>query len=204
MNGMRQLVALAYCYCGFVSGLTAATEPPACTRSAAFAKAPCERTLAIPARRSGAEGPSASHEAGLFLGGLFADETLPLSSGVDGGFRYGYQFAARSWVEFETGVTDQVEFGGLLGHAQISLRWHTSGAQRAVRPFLLVGAGVAWFNEIGVSEFSPLVAVGAGADFRWHRSLAFRLDLRDLVMTDMIVSRPTHNLQVVWGPVFRF
>lgn len=150
--------------------------------------------------------PFLAHEVGFFLGGLFPDGALPLNSGLNTGFRYGYHFRRRFSAELETGLvfTDLLGSDGLLGHVQAHLRAHLGSSTQPVRPFLLVGVGGATFKTTGLSESSPVVVYGVGADFNWHRKVGFRLDARDFVLTDLFNRGATHNFQLLWGVVFRF
>lgn len=154
----------------------------------------------------GAAAAERAHEVSLYWGGFLTEDTLPLNAGFHTGFRYARYFRPTFSWEFETGIvlTDFVGASGLLAHAELHLRWHPAPATPAVRPFLLLGVGAATFNTTGFSESSPLVVLGLGADFRWRSDVGFRLDVRDVVLTDLFNVGATHNLDIVWGPVFWF
>ncbi|MGD2215703.1 MAG: hypothetical protein PVJ64_03060 [Gemmatimonadales bacterium] len=145
------------------------------------------------------------HEIDFFMGGLYAQDKLPLNAGFNSGFRYAYGVLGNLWLELESGLTftDDAETDGLLGHAQLQVRWHPLRSRRPVDPFLLVGAGAAGYNTVGTSESSPVIVLGLGVEFRWLEDVGFRLDGADFWLTDML-GVSSHNFRVNWGPTFRF
>jgi hypothetical protein len=154
----------------------------------------------------GSGGSGGAHEFGLFAGGFFPSNKTSLESGLDTGFRYG-RFIHPQWsIEGELGIVFTRRLGqrGLLGRAQAHALWHAGNALQPVRPFLLVGAGFASFHTPANVDSAPLLAIGAGADFRWRPDVGFRVDARDLVMFDLVSSGTTHNIEVLWGVTFWF
>ncbi|MGD2154137.1 MAG: hypothetical protein PVG79_12775 [Gemmatimonadales bacterium] len=150
-------------------------------------------------------GAARAHEVGLYVGGLYTQDELPLNAGLDTGFRYAYRISDNIRLGVETGLTltDEAENEGLLGHAQLQARWHPFGATRRVDPFLLVGAGAAGYNTLGTSESSPVLVFGLGVELNWLNEVGFRLDAADFWLTDML-GESSHNFRVNWGPIFRF
>lgn len=145
------------------------------------------------------------HEVSVFLGGLYTQNKLPLNAGFNSGFRYAYSVFQNIRLEFETGLTftNDAETDGLLGHAQLQVRWHPLRSLWPVDPFLLVGAGAAGYNALGSSEASPIVILGFGVELNWLEDVGFRLDVQDFWLTGML-DESSHNFRVNWGPVFRF
>ncbi|NIN71451.1 MAG: hypothetical protein GTO46_05880 [Gemmatimonadetes bacterium] len=145
------------------------------------------------------------HEVDFFLGGLYTQNKLPLNAGFNSGFRYAYGVFQDFWLEFETGLTftNDAETDGLLGHAQVQVRWHPLRSLWPADPFLLVGAGAAGYNAVSASESTPVIVLGLGCEFHWLEGVAFRLDVGDIWLTDML-GESSHNFRVSWGPVFRF
>ncbi|MGE0353191.1 MAG: hypothetical protein AB7I33_07410 [Gemmatimonadales bacterium] len=154
----------------------------------------------------GAPGRAGRHQVDLYLGGLWMDDTLAMKSGFETGFRYGYNLRPRFMLELETGLafTGRPSADGLLGRVQANLRVHPLAATSPVRPFVLIGAGFAWFKAIGIPDDSPLLTWGIGADFDWSSRIGFRLDARDVIFTDLFRTGSTHNIEINWGPTFRF
>jgi len=163
---------------------------------------PCS-TLAQQSRSE--TGAASAHEAGVYLGGLYTQDELPLNAGLDTGFRYAYRISGNIRLGVETGLTftDAADNEGLLGHAQLQARWHPFGGTRRVDPFLLVGAGAAGYNTVGTSESSPVFVFGLGVELDWLDEVGFRLDAADFWLTDML-GESSHNFRVNWGPIFRF
>jgi hypothetical protein len=158
------------------------------------------------AAQTGTEiGATKQHEVSFFLGGLYTQNKLPLNAGFNTGFRYAYGVFQDFWLEFETGLTftNDAETDGLLGHAQLHVRWHPLRSLRPVDPFLLVGAGAAGYNTTSASESSPVIVLGLGVGFHWLEGVGFRLDASDFWLTDML-GESSHNFRVNWGPVFWF
>ena len=139
------------------------------------------------------------------MGGLYTQNKLPLNAGFNTGFRYAYRALEDFSFEVESGLTftNGTETDGLLGHAQLQVRWHPLRSLRPVDPFLLVGAGAAGYNTTGASESSPVIVLGLGAELYWLEGVGFRLDASDFWMTSML-GGSSHNFRVNWGPVFWF
>ncbi|HWW60370.1 MAG TPA: hypothetical protein VN181_03290, partial [Thermoanaerobaculia bacterium] len=160
---------------------------------------------ANPSGRSGASGIG-NHELGIFAGAFFAAHKTRLESGFDTGFRYG-RFVKPKWsLEGEGGIVFTRRFGdrGLLGHATVHALWHAGTATQPVRPFVLIGAGLASFQAGAYGDTTPALVWGGGADFRWRPDVGFRVDVRDFIMTDLFGNGTAHDLQVLWGVTFRF
>jgi len=145
-------------------------------------------------------------EVDLFWGGYFPARKLPLRSAFNTGLRAGRALGSHWSAELELGIAfaDSLSTRGLLGHAQAQVRWLPGAASQAVRPFLLAGGGLMWFRSTGPWSVSPTVAYGAGAEFHWLPRAGFRLDVRDLVPTDLFNLGATHGLQLTWGMAFWF
>ncbi|NIR43229.1 MAG: hypothetical protein GWM93_05005 [Gemmatimonadetes bacterium] len=152
----------------------------------------------------GGESQRKSRDVSLFMGGLFTSDSLPLNSGFNTGFRFTYTFYRGFWLELETGIgfTETFADSGLLGHAQLQLRWHPTPTE-PVDPFILVGAGAVTYNTIGANESSPVVVLGLGANFHWLDEVGFRFDINDFWVTDMF-GQSEHNFRILWGPIFWF
>ncbi|UCC84392.1 MAG: hypothetical protein JSW46_05530 [Gemmatimonadota bacterium] len=150
-------------------------------------------------------GAKEQHAVDFFLGGLYTQNELPLNAGFNTGFRYAYGVSQYFRLEFETGLTftNDAETDGLLGHAQVQVRWHPLRSLRPVDPFLLVGAGAAGYNTASSSGSSPVIVLGVGCEFHWLEGVGFRLDVGDFWLTDMF-GESSHNFRVNWGPVFWF
>lgn len=151
--------------------------------------------------------PVIRHHAALFTGGLFAEGTQPLESGLDIGFRYRRHRLLPAWsVEFETGVTsagNAIE-DGILVRGQVHALFHPIPPASSVQPFLLGGLGIAHHNGLTTSDTGPLVTLGGGADFDWTPRVGFRLDGRVLWMHDVLAPGWQTSGQVLFGVTFRF
>jgi hypothetical protein len=147
------------------------------------------------------------HHAALFTGGLFAEGTLPLESGLDVGFRYRRHRLVPAWsLEFETAVTSagNASEDGILVRGQAHALFHPIPPASSVQPFLLGGLGIAHHNGLATSDTGPLVTLGAGADFDWTPRVGFRLDGRVLWTHDVLAPGWSTSGQVLFGVTFRF
>jgi hypothetical protein len=159
----------------------------------------------VAAQTGAGSGATRQHEVGFFLGGFYTQNKLPLNAGFNTGFRYAYGAFQKVWLELESGLTftNDAETDGLLGHAQLQVRWHPLRSLRPVDPFLLVGAGAAGYNTVSGSESTPVIVLGIGVELQWLEGVGFRLDAGDFWLTDML-GESSHNFRVNWGPVFWF
>ena len=151
--------------------------------------------------------PAPLHQAGLFTGGLLTDSGLPLSSGLDVGFRYRrVRFVPNFSWEFETGLTSTATAvdDGLLARLQGHLVFHPVPPASPVQPFLLGGLGFAHYNGLTVSDSGVLVTFGGGADFHWTPRVGFRVDLRGLSLHDVVAAGWTTSGQILFGASFSF
>jgi hypothetical protein len=155
---------------------------------------------------SGPGGAGGSYEFGFFLGAFFPSHETQLVSGLDTGFRFAKFFHPKWSAEVEGGIvfTHRAGDDGLLGHVQAQVLWHAGLATQPVRPFLLLGLGVASFQTATYGETAPALVLGAGADFRWKPNVGFRVDAVDFVMHDLFGTGTVHDFQVLWGVTFRF
>ena len=147
-----------------------------------------------------------AHEVDFFWGGLFTNDNSSLNSGFNTGFRYSRHYQKNFSVELETGIvfTDRLGQEGLLGHAQWQVLAHLTPTGQPVRPFLLVGVGLAWFNTTGFSDTSPVIVFGIGAKFGWRPETGFRIDVRNFRATNLLDEKASNNLQINWGVIFNF
>ena len=148
-----------------------------------------------------------SNQAGLFTGGLLTDSGLPLSSGLEVGFRYRrVRFVPNFSWEFETGLTSTATAvdDGLLARLQGHLVLHPVPPASPVQPFLLGGLGFAHYNGLTVSDSGVLVTFGGGADFHWTPRVGFRVDLRGLSLHDVVAAGWTTSGQILFGASFSF
>ena len=151
--------------------------------------------------------PAILHHAGFFAGGLFTENSLPLESGLDIGFRYRRHRLLPSWsLELETGLTtagNSTE-DGLLVRAQGQALFHLTPATAKVAPFLLGGLGLAHHNGLATADTGPLVTLGAGADFQWTPAVVLRLDGRAVWTNSVLAPGWRTSGQVLFGVSFGF
>ena len=160
--------------------------------------------------------------AGLFAGGVFADDPIPGEVNQDGGLivggRIGYDLDhylgvesrfsfANPGVDYAVNAQRQGDNGRILAWDADVLYYPWGDARW--RPFLLWGLGVATYdfhraNGAAVNQAALAMPFGVGIKHRWDERLAIRIDLLDHLTMGSGDLDAMHNITLTIGGEIRF